>query len=62
MLPPEDPPLSANNEPHPGLSLEEERVYDLSEFGAVRVSDSPQEAEQGDRVYDLAEFGAVGLD
>ena len=72
--PAEDPPaLSiANSMPEgllvqpvaadPGLSSEKERVYDLAEFGAVPVSDSPLGAEPAERIYDLAEFGAVGLD
>lgn len=46
----------------PALPQEEERVYDLSEFGAVAVNDSAAEADTGERIYDLAEFGAVGLD
>ena len=39
----------------PGLSSDEEKVYDLAEFGAVRIDESE------DRIYDLAEFGAVAL-
>ncbi len=42
------------------LSAEEERVYDLAEFGAQRVDDEPTAGAE-DRIYDLAEFGAVPL-
>ena len=48
----------------PDLSFEEETVYDLREFGAVRIdqqSDQAAYSDDEDRVYDLAEFGAVAL-
>ena len=54
-------------EPEPALSADEEKVYDLAEFGAVRIDqDGEQDAPAGeegqdDRIYDLAEFGAVAL-
>ncbi len=49
------------SEPEAVLPSEEEKVYDLAEFGAVRV-DEPAAAESEDsEVYDLAEFGAVTL-
>ena len=52
-----------------GLSSAEEKVYDLAEFGAVRIDGkndsgpaaSGEEAEAEERIYDLAEFGAVAL-
>jgi hypothetical protein len=46
------------------LSREEEKVYDLREFGAVRIDEQEPTAETGadeDRIYDLSEFGAVAL-
>lgn len=51
-------------ESEPELSSQEEKVYDLSEFGAVRVdqvNDGLVSTEDEDRVYDLAEFGAVAM-
>ena len=48
----------------PELPSTEERVYDLAEFGAVRIDQdqaSAQTAEEEDRIYELAEFGAVAL-
>jgi hypothetical protein len=46
----------------PDLPQQEERVYDLSEFGAVAVDEDAAGAETVERIYDLAEFGAVGMD
>jgi len=47
--------------PEPVLPPQEEKVYDLAEFGAVRM-DEPETAESKDsEVYDLADFGAVTL-
>ncbi len=60
--------LPSNEEPvlepesRPGLSMDDDRVYDLSEFDAVPVEDLPSGTEDQDRIYDLAEFGAVGVD
>lgn len=48
----------------PDLSREEEKVYDLAEFGAVRidqVNDPVASTEDEDKIYDLAEFGAVAV-
>lgn len=39
----------------PPVARPEDRIYDLAEFGAVRIDD---QAEQ-DRIHELAEFGAV---
>jgi len=39
------------------LSAEEEKVYDLADFDAVRID--TEEASDTDRIYDLSEFGAV---
>jgi hypothetical protein len=48
-------------EAEPLLPPEEEKVYDLAEFEAVRL-DEPETADaEGGEVYDLAEFGAVSL-
>lgn len=48
----------------PELPAAEEKVYDLAEFGAVRI-DQPGAAASADpdedRIYDLVEFGAVAL-
>ena len=49
---------------NPVLPAEEEKVYDLAEFGAVRIdqeNDSPAFGKDEDRIYDLVEFGAVAL-
>ncbi len=52
---------SVTPEPEPVLPPEEEKVYDLAEFEAVRL-DEPETAEaEKDEVFDLAEFGAVTL-
>jgi len=52
---------SCFSDPEPVLPSEEEKVYDLTEFGAVRV-DEPEAAESEDsEVFDLSEFGAVTL-
>nr|MEE4268783.1 hypothetical protein [Candidatus Krumholzibacteria bacterium] len=48
----------------PELSSEEDRVYDLAEFGAVRIDQqqtAPEPMDDQDRIYDLVEFGAVAL-
>jgi ElaB/YqjD/DUF883 family membrane-anchored ribosome-binding protein len=48
-------------DPEPVLPSEDEKVYDLVEFGAVPL-DQPETAEaEEEKVYDLAEFGAVTL-
>lgn len=48
----------------PALPEAEDKVYDLAEFGAVRI-DRPEAASRArddeDRIYDLEEFGAVAL-
>jgi hypothetical protein len=56
---PEPEPVS-----EPALPVEEEKVYDLREFGAVRIDQTTEPVaavEDDDRIYDLAEFGAVAL-
>lgn len=46
----------------PPLSPEEDRVYDLTEFGAVALGDDgATAAADADRIYDLEELGAVAL-
>ncbi len=45
----------------PVLSQEEEKVYDLGEFGAVRIDEPETAAPDEEKVFDLAEFGAVTL-
>ena len=62
VIPGGDLPL-ISQEPEQTLSSEEEIVYDLSEFGAVRME---QDSVQGDndpedQIYDLSEFGAVTM-
>ena len=38
----------------------EDRIHELSEFGAVRIGDEPGSSEPADdRIHDLEEFGAV---
>lgn len=46
----EDPEPAA-----PPVARSEDRIYDLAEFGAVRLDDQAEE----DQVHELAEFGAV---
>ncbi len=56
----EEPEVQAK----PDLPVEEEKVYDLKEFGAVRLDDeggAVQGNEDEDRIYELSEFGAVAL-
>ncbi len=62
VIPGEDIPL-ISQEPEQALSSEEEIVYDLSEFGAVRIEqDSAQvDDDPDDQIYDLSEFGAVTM-
>lgn len=43
------------------LPSEEEKVYDLAEFGAVRVDEPENAKAEEDEVFDLSEFGAVTL-
>lgn len=48
----------------PELPSDKERVYDLAEFGAVRIDQDQAPAQttaEDDRIYELAEFGAVAL-
>lgn len=45
----------------PGLSLQEEKVYDLAEFGAQLLPSDPASDETAEGVYDLSEFGAVRI-
>ena len=46
----------------PPLPPEEDRVYDLTEFGAVALGDDDAAAAaDADRIYDLEELGAVAL-
>ena len=54
-----DPPSQSQPTDSP-VSSEDERVYDLAEFGAVRI-DEPADGETTDTVFDLNEFGAVSL-
>ncbi len=49
------------SEPEPELPPEEEKVYDLAEFGAVPLDEPKTEEAAGEKVFDLAEFGAVNL-
>lgn len=42
----------------PTPPVEEEKVHDLAEFGAVRIDES---GDSEDRVYEMSEFGAVAL-
>ncbi len=44
------------------IDRDDERVYDLAEFGAVLISEPLRKAAGDDRVYDLSEFGARRLD
>ncbi len=48
-------------EPETLLSTPEEKVYDLGEFGAVRVDEPQTAGADEEEVFDLAEFGAVTL-
>jgi len=53
---------SAQQDPfaaEPALPLSEEKVYDLAEFGAVRLADPV--VPSGEVIYELSEFGAVQL-
>jgi hypothetical protein len=44
------------------LPMQQERVYDLSEFDAVALDpEAPAGVAAKDRIYDLSEFGAVAL-
>ncbi len=45
----------------PVETQQEEKVFELSAFGAEEVSEEPASAPQGPRVHDLTEFGAVEL-
>lgn len=45
----------------PVLPTEEEKVYDLAEFGAVRIDQPDGAGDQADKVYDISDFGAVAL-
>lgn len=60
--------VEPSSEPSDGLgftsfSLDptgDERIHELSEFGAVRIGSAPEPREvDPDRIHDLAEFGAV---
>ena len=43
------------------LPKEEEKVYDLAEFGAVRIDGGAADADAEEKVYDIGQFGAVAL-
>ena len=54
--------LETGEEPvQPVETRQEEKVYDLSEFGAEECASEAEPAPRGARVYDLNEFGAVEL-
>jgi hypothetical protein len=58
------PPFAEPESPETELPRAEEKVYDLSEFGARRIDGQGGPAGmdgEEDRIYDLAEFGAVAL-
>jgi hypothetical protein len=62
--PPADPFVAADDAPADSpapaddpLPSPDDRVYDLSEFGAERLTDA-DEAAPGDRIYELSELGA----
>ena len=52
-------------QPEAALPSDEDRVYDLGEFGAVPLTEENEEkgteAAGKDRIYDLEEFGAVAI-
>lgn len=48
-------------ETEPALPPEEEKVYDLAEFGAIRMDEPNATSPQEEKVFDLSEFGAVTL-
>lgn len=60
---PESKPEAATTAaPEVALSSDEDRIYDLAEFGAVPLTEEAGTATATeDRIYDLEEFGAVAI-
>jgi hypothetical protein len=55
-------PAPARRGSGPVDTRQEEKVHDLSDFGAVVLDEAPPaRASDGERVYDLSDFGAVEL-
>ena len=63
-MPSAEPMTQPDTQPEAALPSDEDRVYDLVEFGAVPLTEENQkgtEAAGEDRIYDLEEFGAVAI-